>query len=530
VEVIKMKLMHSALTAGFAAVAITLAACSSQHGGTAGTGSNSGGDISSLNGNVAQGDIGSVGMHLTIGNGVSVTSLNWVISNGTNTYTGTIAIGSAGAVEFVAGGIAAGSGYVVTLTGTDTSGDFCSGTSAPITVTSGATSNAVVLVTCTIPTDAAIAADVTTGSVGVDAAVTLVPQAPFQCPGITSFSISPASVLPPQTAALTSLSTAGGGGTETMLWTTSCSGAVITNPTSPGATFACGSATGACTVTLTVNLNGTGPDGGNVGPVCTGVAFTTLSDTIVCESGGTLACFAPTPNVCAAADGGPAYCANLLTDASNCGTCGKACPAALPACVAGVCKAPLPTVCTTAGQANCVSCSGSTGGLCTPTEAPFVQLDINSGAATVAGPDPAGSCYACLLGGSCLDSPTHHVSGVECGDLTGNFTNGGGTSVPAAATCLATLGCVTGVGAPCALNSNGLSFCYCGTGGGAPTVCASHGTAANGACFATEAAGFAFTSTDANDILLNFTDTTEPSGQANNIAACALSNGCNQCL
>jgi hypothetical protein len=188
--------------------------------------------------------------------------------------------------------------------------------------------------------------------------------------------------------------------------------------------------------------------------------------------------------------------------------------------------------CTAPGQTGCVSCPGTSDGVCGPTAALFVQKDINAGVATMAGPDDGGmaGCYQCLLGGSCIDAPKRHVTSVGCEDLTGSFTNGAGASVPATATCLATLACVIDMGAACALNSNGLSFCYCGASGGAPTVCASHGTAANGACLATEATGFSFASTDGNDILLNFTDTTEPSGQANNIAACALSNGCNQCL
>jgi hypothetical protein len=187
--------------------------------------------------------------------------------------------------------------------------------------------------------------------------------------------------------------------------------------------------------------------------------------------------------------------------------------------------------CTTAGQTGCVSCPGISNGVCAGTAALFVQKDIDTGIVTSPGPDNGmDGCYECLLGGSCVDAPLRHVNDVGCEDLAGSFTNGSGASIPAAATCLATLACVIDTGSPCGLSSNGLSFCYCGMGGGAPTVCASHGAAANGACFATEVAGFSFASTDANDILLNFTDTTEPSGQANNIVGCALSNGCNQCL
>src|SRR5690348_7002376 len=102
-----------------------------------------------------------IGMHRTIGAGVHVDSLAWTVSNGTNTYTGSIDVSDeAGqlspAVEFIVGGVPAGSGYVVQLSGADSDGDPCSGTSAPVTVMSGATSAASVLVTCTAPTDACL--------------------------------------------------------------------------------------------------------------------------------------------------------------------------------------------------------------------------------------------------------------------------------------------------------------------------------------------------------------------------------------
>ena len=61
----------------------------------------------------------------------------------------------------------------------------------------------------------------------------------------------------------------------TLLWTSSCG--TITNPTSASATFSCGATTGTCTYSP-VELDGTGLDGGSVGQVCTGVAFTTASE------------------------------------------------------------------------------------------------------------------------------------------------------------------------------------------------------------------------------------------------------------
>jgi hypothetical protein len=188
--------------------------------------------------------------------------------------------------------------------------------------------------------------------------------------------------------------------------------------------------------------------------------------------------------------------------------------------------------CTASGQTNCVSCPAiaANNGVCTPTEAVFVQVDITTGTVTGSGPDDASAgCYQCVVGAECLDTSRIHTQ--ECGDLTGNFTNGSGASVDAASTCVATLECIAGpAGANCANNSDGLSYCYCGAGGGAATNCTSHGMAADGPCFAQEVAGFMFPPTDATDIVVNFTDSTEPSGQANSILDCVQSNGCTACF
>jgi hypothetical protein len=291
-----------------------------------------------------------------------------------------------------------------------------------------------------------------------------------------------------------------------------------------------------------VGLIGTGPDGGSVGQVCSGKQFTSMTATVVCESGGTVTC--PPGQTACGPDGGQT-CVNLQTDVNNCGSCGNVC-AAGDTCTAGVCKVPPPTICTATGQTNCVSCPGNQhGGTCTKTEADIVQLDLNSGAVTAAGPDNAG-CYACLQAAFCLDDSV--TSGAECDDVAGNFTNGSSASVPFTGTCLATLECVIGStaavnggtgpnseGAECALpgtsttgdHGDGQSFCYCGTNGGASSACGGV-TNQNGSCLSQEVAGF--NTTTASTILNNFTNTAEPSGLANNLVACALANSCTMCL
>ena len=261
-----MKLSRTRFALGLAVATAAVAACSSQHGSSIGTGSGNGGaNVGTL---VAGAHTGSVGMHLTIGNGVHVNALNWSISNGTSTATGTVNITDdagheAQSIEFVAGDIPAGTGYVVTLSGNDSNGDPCTGTSAPVAVMAGATSAAVVIVTCTVPTDAALATTVDSGNIAVDAGVVLVNQAAFQCPGITGVSISPAEVLPPETAGLTANFTGSSGGVQTLLWRLRAPARPSPTRRRPTRPSPADRRPGtACTVTLTVGLNGTGPDGG----------------------------------------------------------------------------------------------------------------------------------------------------------------------------------------------------------------------------------------------------------------------------
>jgi len=544
-----MKLIRNAFALGIAITAISVAACSTQPGST-GSGGSGNGTTASLNGNQG-GDVGSIGATLQIAPGVTVPSLNWTITSTTNTslppYTGVVQIQNdagvaANSVEFVAGGILAGS-YTVTLSGTDSNGDPCTGTSATVTVTPGAVSSAVVIVQCTVATDAALAADVTTGSIAVDAGVFLDGQAPYQCPGITSFAISPAEVLPPQTAALSSISSGFSGGTETFLWSTTCTGATITNATSASATFSCGSELNVtCPVTLTVNLDGVSASGGDAGLVCPGSAayFETLTANIVCEQ-GTLQCFSPT-SLCtsdAGPDAGP-FCTNLSTDPNNCGSCSHVCPAATPVCSGGSCIAPLATACLSSPcAAGTVECQGNTGGACTATEAIFVNQDISVNkitavSATPAIADVAAGCYTCLLAAGCLDDNEFGDTGHECGDgpgattsdLPATFVNGSGTTVNSTPTCLATAQCVINQGCGTAANG-GLTNCYCGSLGGGPSAC-STATSVNGACETQELAGFSHS--DNSDIVnKDFTNTLEPSGMANEIFSCGKT-ACTQCL
>jgi hypothetical protein len=99
-------------------------------------------------------------------------SLDWVVSGPGGHYSGTVTFGNAQSIEFVIGGIEAASGYVLEISGTDVDGDRCSGASAPFAIVAGEVAGAGIVLTCAPGlSDAAGPANVTTGSVGVDAGV-----------------------------------------------------------------------------------------------------------------------------------------------------------------------------------------------------------------------------------------------------------------------------------------------------------------------------------------------------------------------
>jgi hypothetical protein len=549
-----MKLIRNAFVAGFSVATISLAACTAQQGSTGSAGSN---NVGVTNGPAGSENVGSVGAQLTIGNGVTVTSLNWTLSNATNTYMGTVTVGAAQTVEFVAGGVVAGT-YTLTLTGFDSNGDPCTGTSSGITVTAGLVSSASIVVTCTVPADTSTPTTVNTGSLGIDASVVLVYQPPYVCPGIESWSGSPASVLPPQVALLTSLSTAGSGGTPTILWSTTAAGASITNATSADATFNCGTFTGSAAVTLTVGLIGAGPGGVDAGQVCTSPTtsnYQTLSTTVVCETGGSVACFAPTPNACTTDAG--SVCVSFATDINNCGSCGNKC-ASGDTCNSGTCTAPPPVPCTAAGQTNCIPCDQNTNGVCTQTEALIVTRDIEKGLYSTTGTTrklTATSCYECMVTADCIDSTVQGYAGLECDDLTGTYLQ----------SCLNTLNCITGSpqsgtpGAAGTANSaatatelaadcsndqpptgDGVFNCFCGSAETDTNDCKNASTVAagvttgglgsaspNGACISQIIAGLpssVTTATGNGTIIQDLSNTAYGSGQAFQILQCAGTN------
>ena len=120
------------------------------------------------------GALGSVG--LVLAGGVTVNTFTYVLS-GPTSRTGTIDVSSSSTVSAVIGGVPAGTGYTLTLTGTSVDGQTtCSGTSASFNVVAGATTPVGVTIDCHTPAK--------TGSVVVNGTINV-------CPNIDSVSANP---------------------------------------------------------------------------------------------------------------------------------------------------------------------------------------------------------------------------------------------------------------------------------------------------------------------------------------------------
>ena len=271
-----------------------VAACSSQQEppGPDPTGAR---NVAVLSGSDGQ-EIGTVDLQLLIGPGDHLYSLSYACTGPSVIPPGTVNFNDAQSIEYTLGGIAAGSGYQCTLTGTDSNGDPCSGVTTSFSVIAGQVTGAGAAITCTVPTDAALGADVNNGSVGFDATVQVQNQGAYGCPGITAFSVTPSEVIDSQTAQLTASETGpiglapdGGPPISNILWTATCAappcGTFSPNAAAAAPTFVCGATAQQVTVTAQVTDFQTSIATGVTSDVCAGRLFTTMQATISCEHG-----------------------------------------------------------------------------------------------------------------------------------------------------------------------------------------------------------------------------------------------------
>jgi hypothetical protein len=474
VEVIAMKFIGKAFVLGLAIAGTAVAACSTGSHSTAGTATNNGpgGD---------QANTGRVSAALTLPDGTTITSVTYNIS-GPTTTSGSVTIGDAQSIEFVVGGLLQGSGYSITLSATDSMGDHCSGSASGFTIVAGAISNVGINMTCPHSTDAVVAADVGTGSLAVDASATIVDAggAVF-CPGITSFSISPAEEPVGSTSALSVSTTI----PATITWSVTpgspAGSGTLDSTTSATPTFTC-TGGGNVEVTVTVGVPGSSQ--------CAGLPNTTMTGQIFCEG----------PSGPPVDSGMDVITMDAPVDTGTCFTAlQNACNANL---VTNAASLPLPPGHTT----------------CSATEVALWQKDPNTALT---------GCLNCLLSSGCLNDNLGD-SGNECEDP---FTGMGASGT--AAECVGALNCDVGnVAATCTATSpapaNGAVInAYCGVGV-TPTACTATATSPMGACVTPITAGFPASFTPST-IVSNLGIKTYAAGRANAIIACGITNLCTTC-
>jgi Calcineurin-like phosphoesterase len=196
---------------------------------------------------------------LALAGGAIVNAFTYTIS-GPNSYTGSINVANSSTVSATIGGIVAGNGYSLMLSGSSVDGQtMCSGTSASFVVTAGATTPVSVTIDCHGPAK--------TGSVAVNGTINV-------CPTITSVSANPPVG---NTIALAASASDSDNGPQPVSYGWTTSSGTLSSATAQNPTLTC-TAPGAATLTLTVT------DGDAGCPTSFTVPVTCPSDAYLGES------------------------------------------------------------------------------------------------------------------------------------------------------------------------------------------------------------------------------------------------------
>ncbi len=208
---------------------------------------------------------GSIGMQLTLPGGEQLNTVSWTLKgpNGASTVvqSGSVNLTSSASINFLVGGIAAGGGYTVSLTGTTSDGlTTCTGSSAQFAVTARMTTSVSVQLQCAAP-----AADA--GSAQVNGTT-------FDCATSTSASASPGETTVGNSVSVSGSAIGPNPGALSYSW--SAPSGTFDTPSAQSANFTC-TAPGMVTLTLTVG-DGPVPDGGS----CS-TALDTTTVTVACD-------------------------------------------------------------------------------------------------------------------------------------------------------------------------------------------------------------------------------------------------------
>ena len=409
---------------------------------------------------------GTVGLQLQLAPGITLSTLNWTISNATllpTPRTGSVDVSHSQAIKFVVGGLASGTGYSISLSGTTDGANplTCLGT-ATFSVSANTTSPVAINLLCTYG-----AVDGGgNGSISVNGSATIAPS----CAAVTSLSASASEVDVgfPLNLSASGVDAKGGTSGLTFTWAITAGTGAGTFGTNPAAatSFTCTKA-GPLTVTVTASVAAGGTCKNN-----------TASVDLQCDT--------------------PVGAVDAGSPDTSVGTPDTGAPDT------GAADAGAPDT----GVSACAPFNGGAG--CTPTEQRFAAKS----------PD----CYTCMVNGGCLDDTKFGDTGHECGDVTGNAAKGAKTGTARSSLCLDTLDCILAPATKCA--SDDVNICYCGTLG-AGNGCATAASGANGSCLQKEVDGLEHLASDApSAVLPDYTTLSLGSGVANQLFVCAKSNGC----
>jgi phospholipase C len=196
----------------------------------------------------SQGEVGSVGMQLTLPGGEQINTVNWVVTGPnpatTVLQTGSVNVGNSTTVSFLVAGIPAGANYTISLSGSSTDGTVTCLGGATFSTTARTTTNVSVALQCsTAPLEA--------GSALVNAST-------FNCATWNSVTASPSETTIGHSVAVNALGTGPNPAAVTYAW--SAPSGSFDTPNAASANFTCG-APGPVTLTVTV-ADGTVPEGG----------------------------------------------------------------------------------------------------------------------------------------------------------------------------------------------------------------------------------------------------------------------------
>jgi hypothetical protein len=220
-------LMRQAISVGFAVLAGAGAACSS--GTQAGVpGTSNGGDEQT----------GTVHLNLEVAPGITISTLNWTITNKTIGFSqsGNVNEQFANVIDFQIGDLPSGSGYTIALSATSTDGSLSCAGLATFTVAAGSTTPVGVVLSCSGTADS--------GNVAVTATTQI-------CPSIAGISVLPLETTLNEPVSLAA--TVAGTAAPTFAWTATAG--TFDNASSATPVFTCPGTPGAVTITLTVGPN-----------------------------------------------------------------------------------------------------------------------------------------------------------------------------------------------------------------------------------------------------------------------------------